>query len=214
MSQLVIIDPGHGWGDPGATRAGVCEADIALGIAEYLAAELRALGQTCLQTRQRADRDILNQARGLVRRARMANEVVGAACFVSLHLNSMPEEEGGSGIEVYYQAESLKGITLGRAIEAAYNLDTIIPRRLPMVKPHTSLYVLRKTRMPAVLVECGFITNTKEREFLNREGGRCQMATTLARGIVNWLTGKDGLWRPKSFNSASSISQKATSYNG
>jgi len=191
MNQLVIIDPGHGWGDAGAVRAGVSEAEITLGIGEYLYDDLKSRGQACLLTRGRRDQEKLAQRFGLFRRVQIANQTPGAVCFVSLHLNSMPEEEGGAGIEIFYQAPSLKGITLARSIETAYDLETVIRRRLPMVKPHADLYVLHKTRMPAVLIECGFISNIKEREFLNAKEGRQRMAQSLSAGIINWIHNKE-----------------------
>jgi len=154
--STVVIDAGHGGKDKGAYWGGVRESTLNLRVAVRLEALFKKRGIKTVMTR-RSDVFV-----SLARRAGIANRY-RSAVFVSVHFNASTNTSI-RGAETYYWG------TTGRMIAGA------IQRRLPArVKVKNrgirkrGFTVLMKTRCPAVLVECGFISNRSER-------GRC--ATT------------------------------------
>src|SRR5438132_4457983 len=150
--HTVVIDAGHGGHDSGTTsRAGGREKDATLEVALRLNEKLRAAGFHTVLTR---DADYFVP---LDERASISNRQ-NNAIFVSIHFNDSPKRRI-SGIETYYNSSS--AIPIAEKIEEA--LAALSPGR--GVK-HANFRVLRKNRFPAVLVECGFLSNP-------REGSRC-----------------------------------------
>lgn len=149
--STVIIDPGHGGRDKGAFWGGVRESTLALNVAKDLEACLKRRGIRTVMTRRS---DVFISLRS---RAAIANRYRHAV-FVSVHFNACLNT-GIRGAETYYWGNQ------GRI------LATAIQRRLPgRVKTpnrgarRRGFSVLVNTRCPAVLVECGFISNRGERQ--------------------------------------------------
>lgn len=148
--STVIIDPGHGGRDKGAYWGGVRESTLNLKVANRLEALLKKRGIRTVMTR-RSDVFVSLQSR-----ADIANRY-RSAVFVSIHFNASTNTSI-KGAETFYWG------TTGRMIAGA------IQRRLPArvqtrnrgARRH-GYTVLTKTRCPAVLVECGFISNSRER---------------------------------------------------
>ncbi|BCX49690.1 hypothetical protein HAHE_35980 [Haloferula helveola] len=168
--STVIIDPGHGGKDKGAYWGGVRESTLNLKVANQLEALLKKRGIRTVMTR-RSDVFV-----SLSSRAAIANRY-RSAVFVSIHFNASTNT-AIKGAETYYWG------TTGRMIAGA------IQRRLPArcqvrnrgIRRH-GFTVLVKTRCPAVLVECGFISNSSERR-------RCSTVwyqQTAARAIYDGL---------------------------
>lgn len=148
--STVIIDPGHGGKDKGAYWGGVRESHLNLKVAKELEKLLKRRGVRTVMTR-RSDTFV-----SLDRRVRIANSHRHAV-FVSIHFNASTNTSF-KGAETFYWSST------GRMIAGA------IQRRLPArcqvrnrgVRRH-GYTVLVQTRCPAVLVECGFISNSRER---------------------------------------------------
>lgn len=148
--STVIIDPGHGGRDKGAYWGGVRESTLNLKVANQLESLLKKRGIRTVMTRRS------NVFVSLQRRADIANRY-RSAVFVSIHFNASTNTSI-KGAETFYWG------TTGRMIAGA------IQRRLPArvqtrnrgARRH-GFTVLTKTRCPAVLVECGFISNSRER---------------------------------------------------
>lgn len=150
----VVIDPGHGGKDSGTrsrARRGpvVLEKAAALDVGLRLNEKLRAAGFHTVMTR-RTDVFI-----PLDTRARISN-VQKNAVYVSIHFNDSPKR-GIHGIETYYN--STPSIPLAEKIER--NLDSI-PHESDRGVKHANYRVLRMNQYPAVLVECGFLSNKSE----------------------------------------------------
>lgn len=168
--STVIIDPGHGGKDKGAYWGGVRESTLNLKVANELEVLLKRRGIRTVMTR-RSDVFV-----SLPRRAQIANQY-RSAVFVSIHFNASTNTSI-KGAETYYWGET------GRVIAGA------IQRRLParcQVRNRgvhrRGFTVLVQTRCPAVLVECGFISNPSERS-------RCSTRwyqQTAARAIYDAL---------------------------
>lgn len=173
--QKVVIDPGHGGKDPGATGGGVREKAVVLNVAKKIAAYLEARGCTVMLTRET---DVFVE---LSDRARMAN-AAKADLFVSIHCNSVRDNARATGMEVYHYTRASEASK--RAARVIY--DKLLPvcgLRGRGVKSK-DLAVLRETAMPAVLVELGFISNPSDRAKLTNFAWQDDAAQAIADGIV------------------------------
>ncbi len=173
---VVIIDPGHGGPDPGAVGiGGLQEKVIVLDIGARVAAILQQQGVQAMLTRQ-DDRDL-----DLEPRVQMA-EQVNATVFVSIHANAISMSRPDiSGLETYYYDS---GSELAQTIHQSILQTTGIADRGVRT---ARFYVLRKTSMPSVLVEVGFVTGQDDAAKLSNSSYRNQMATAIARGILQYL---------------------------
>lgn len=174
----ICIDPGHsGPYEPGACASGVSEAKVNMEISKLLGGALLLLGYEVLYTR---NGDIENDDLGF--RAEVANEAE-ADVFVSIHCNSA-ELITANGVEVYHYPDSEEGVTLARGIESG--LVMTIPLQNRGVK-EDDFAVLRLTNMPAVLVECGFLSSDEDRNFLLDEKKQTSLAFGIAAGINRYF---------------------------
>jgi N-acetylmuramoyl-L-alanine amidase len=173
---VVIIDPGHGGPDPGAIGiGGLQEKGIVLDIGQKVAAILERQGVQAVITRP-DDRDL-----DLEPRVQLA-ERINATVFVSIHANSINlSRQDISGLETYYYQS---GLNLARTIHQSVLEGTGIQDRGVR---SARFYVLRKTSMPSVLVEVGFVTGRDDAAKLSDANYRTQMANAIARGILRYL---------------------------
>ncbi|GAB4341413.1 MAG: hypothetical protein OHK0047_33090 [Leptolyngbyaceae cyanobacterium] len=173
---LVVIDPGHGGPDPGAVGiGGLKETDIVLDIGRQVTAFLQQQGVAVLLTRN-GEYDL-----DLEPRVQMA-EQANATVFVSIHANSISlNRPDVSGLETYYYQS---GQVLAQTIHQSILQATGIPDRGVRT---ARFYVLRKTTMPSVLVEVGFVTGQDDAARLSNSSYRTQMAGAIARGILQYL---------------------------
>ncbi len=176
--QIVIIDPGHGGPDPGAVGiGGIQEKEIVLDISNQVAAILEQQGVSAVLTR-RSDIDL-----DLAPRVEMA-EQMRATVFVSIHANAITMSRPDvNGLETYYYDS---GYDLARTIHASI-LQTASIRDRGVRSAR--FYVLRRTSMPSVLVETGFVTGAEDAANLATPAHRRQMAEGIARGILQYIRG-------------------------
>lgn len=173
---VVVIDPGHGGVDVGAVGIGnLYEADVVLPIAQQVATLLQQQGIQAVLTRSS------NVEIDLEPRVQMA-EQAQADLFVSIHANSMGMERPDvNGAETYYYSN-------GEAL--AQTIQSSIVSSLGMndrgIK-QARFYVLRRTSMPAVLVETGYVTGSEDAPRLADANFRNQMAVAIARGILQYI---------------------------
>ncbi len=170
----VVIDPGHGGGDPGAIGIdGIQEKQIVLDISLQVATILREQGANVVLTR---DRDLEVELEPRVQIAERANATV----FVSIHANSINMSRPDvNGIGTYYTSEA--GHRLAITVQNTAATDTGMNNR----GVHAArFYVTRQTSMPAILVETGFVTGAEDAPRLADPTWRSQMAEAIARGIL------------------------------
>jgi N-acetylmuramoyl-L-alanine amidase len=170
--DTVILDPGHGGHDRGAANGYVYEKHLALDTARRVQRLLSAAGLKVIMTR---DSDVFIPLEG---RSGAGNSRANAI-FVSIHYNY---NRGGSGrgIETYYHYDS--SYLLAAYIQAYVIKGTDLANR--GVKS-ASFHVIRETtRNPAVLVECGFVSNSSERGAMMAGNYRELVAEGIARGIL------------------------------
>lgn len=180
---VVAIDPGHGGEDPGAIGiGGLQEKEIVLDISRQVAALLSQQGINVIMTRS-ADLPSYAQL-DLQPRVDIA-ERNRANIFVSIHANAINMSRPDiSGLETYYAPGSSQGAALARSIHnSILNGVNIRDRGVRSAR----FYVIRKTSMPATLVETGFVTGAEDAARFSSPTGRQQLATAIARGILQYL---------------------------
>jgi N-acetylmuramoyl-L-alanine amidase len=170
-STTVVIDAGHGGYDRGGIPGQrIPEKEMTLDVAQRLKALLAAGGYRVVMTR---DSDVFVP---LAARVAIANSY-GNAIFVCIHFNSA-KRMGAGGIETYFY--SRESLPLASAIH--YYVAGGAPSSNRGVR-RRGFYVLRKTRVPSVLVECGFLTNPTEGEYVQTSTYRQKLAEEIAAGV-------------------------------
>jgi len=183
----VCIDPGHGGRDPGAvSRWGLREKDVVLPTAKLLAAELRRLNFETVLTRE-TDRFLELEDRPAVATRKRAD------VFVSVHANAIAKPSY-HGIEIFYWygsrpvatvAVRRASVALAEAIRRACVRNGLGVRSVR----GANYRVLRYSRVPAVLVEIGFLTNRAEERALRTTAYRQRVARAIAEGIAAYRKG-------------------------
>ncbi|MBW4490838.1 MAG: N-acetylmuramoyl-L-alanine amidase [Trichocoleus desertorum ATA4-8-CV12] len=173
---VVVIDPGHGGPDPGAVGiGGLQEKGLVLDISRQVAARLGQQGVQVVMTRE-DDRDLDLEPRVVL--AERAN----ASLFVSIHANAISMSRPDvNGLETYYYSS---GERLARTIHN--NVLQGTGARDRGVRS-ARFYVLRRTSMPSVLVEVGFVTGAEDAARLSTSSYRTQMADAIARGVLQYI---------------------------
>ncbi|HEX8898832.1 MAG TPA: N-acetylmuramoyl-L-alanine amidase [Chthoniobacterales bacterium] len=171
QSRTIIIDPGHGGYDRGGVPGQrISEKDKCLDVGLRLRRLLTADGFRVIMTR---DSDVFIP---LPTRVAIANAHPGAN-FVSIHFNCATRS-GANGIETYYyrsDSASLAQSIHRNVVSGAPSENRGIRRR--------GFYVLRRTAIPSVLVECGFLTNPTEGSLAQNASYREKLAAQIERGI-------------------------------
>lgn len=182
--KIVVIDAGHGGADPGMVSGKVLEKDINLIIAQKLQTYLEEGGATVLITRL-DDSDLAGSKSGDMHRRKLTANASQADIFVSIHQNAF-SSAGVHGAQVFYFNESDSSKKLAQHIQ--YRLKEFVdPFNKFQPKPNSNYYVLRQTAMPAVLVECGFLSNYNERRKLTTDEYQEKVAWAIYTGIVDYF---------------------------
>lgn len=184
VKQKVVIDPGHGGSDPGKIgRNEVKEKEINLLIAEKVKDELEKRGIEVVMTRKE-DRGLENsKVADMKARVKLINESQ-ARFAVSIHQNSY-EDERIKGAQVFYYQHSKEGERLATIMqESLLQLDQGNHRK---AKGNETYYLLRRTQIPTIIVECGFLTNPEEAEFLMEEAYQDRLAKSISDGVESGL---------------------------
>ncbi len=194
--KIVIIDAGHGGIDGGAVgTTGVPEKNINLSIALKMGAELESRGYVVVYTRT-DDRLLLGEGEDikgirkisdLKNRCRVA-ERYPTAVFVSIHMNSYGESKY-SGLQVYYSDRNGDSRVLADRIQTAVRED-IQPDNHRKIKEGKGIYLLDNIANPAVVVECGFLTNDEECKKLSEENYQKQLSFSIIRAIIEYMEDK------------------------
>ncbi|TSB44679.1 N-acetylmuramoyl-L-alanine amidase [Alkalicoccobacillus porphyridii] len=173
--QTIVIDPGHGGSDPGATANGLQEKEVVLDVGQRAAEKLRASGANVIMTRS------TDEFIELEERAAIANRE-GASIFVSIHANAAAATSA-VGTESFHFPTSSEGQRLASAIQT--ELVSELGTRDRGVKD-ANFSVLRNTAMPATLLELGFITNPEEAERMKSSSFRESAANAIHDGVSTY----------------------------
>lgn len=190
----VVIDAGHGGTDPGKVGInGVNEKEINLQIAGYVRQYLEANDIEVVMTRETDeglnDADASNKkVQDMKRRIELIDRTA-PAITVSIHQNSYPEEYV-HGAQVFYYTGSGEGRELAEYIQEEL-VTRADPENKRQVKANDSYYLLKKTGIPIVIVECGFLSNSAEAEKLCTEAYQKRVAWAIHMGILRYLNAQE-----------------------
>ena len=179
MPYSIMLDAGHGGTDPGATYQGRQEKDDALRLVLALGEILQNNGIEVEYTRTT---DVYESP---FQKATEANQA-GVDFFISIHRNSFPQDNIVSGVETLVY--DFSGIKLEMAEEINEQLETLGFVNLG-VKARPNLVVLKRTQMPALLVEVGFINSDTDNMLFDESID--EIAQAIARGILDTLDIED-----------------------
>ena len=175
----VVIDPGHGGSDPGAVGInGLRETDIVLEVSKNVSELLRNKGVKIILTRSH---ETTLELQPRVAKANNSN----ADAFVSIHANATRgKRKDVNGLETYYYSGS-KGYSLAKNIHKQILITSYQSPDRGIKR--SRFYVIRKSSMPAALVEIGFVTGIYDAALLRQKGYRDKMSFAIAKGILNYL---------------------------
>ena len=191
---VILLDAGHGGEDGGAVGiGGVVEKDLNLAVTLQLDYFLRALGYETVLTR-REDCDLHAQEASTLRERKRSDiqarfammEALGEDdLFVSIHMNKF-EQASARGTQVFYSTNLPQSRVLAESIQETV-VRLLQPENSRQVKPSgDSIYLLYHAPRPAVLVECGFISNYDEAQRLQNEQYQRELAFAVAVGVLEY----------------------------
>lgn len=192
-TRKIIIDAGHGGFDGGASAAdGTVEKDINLQISQKVCALLKISGYDVIMTRNddTGTEDDEQEAIAKRKKSDLSNRLKlmkenPDAIFVSIHLNKFTTS-AASGAQVFYTKNYSDAYKLANCVQSS--IKTLLqPENARVVKQGTSsTYLLKNAATPAIIVECGFLSNKQELEKLKQNDYQSQMAFAIVSGIMEF----------------------------
>jgi len=188
--RKIVIDPGHGGGDPGAKSNGLIEKQLNLDVALRLKKYLARVGVYCVMTRE-ADLDyfgtgnsnVTKKRRDLDYRIQIANHSQ-ADLFLSIHANSFPQTIY-HGAQTFYSKNHPESKKLAETIQDQLVYDLGPNKRKAR---YGDFRVLEFTKMPGVIIEIGFLSNYEEAKLLATEKYREQLALAIYHGVIKYFS--------------------------
>ena len=193
LQSRIIIDPGHGGFDGGAGAAdGTLEKDVNLEISLKLRDILKVSGFDAVMTRtdDTGTEDDSNESISVRKRSDLKNRLKlmsdnGDAIYVSIHLNKFTTS-AASGTQVFYTPNFDSARLLGECIQKSV-VENLQPENRRVIKRGTdSTYLLKNAKIPAVIVECGFLSNNRDLENLKDPAYQSKLALCIAAGIMEY----------------------------
>lgn len=189
VNKLVVLDPGHGGRDPGKVGSeDILEKDLNLAIAKKVKKILKKDGMEVIMTREKDEmlcsEDTQNKK---VEDLKNRIEVINSnkpAITISIHQNSYSDETV-KGTQIFYFTHSVEGKEAAEIMQEEFLSD--FPNNIRELKANDTYYLLKKTEVPTLIVECGFLSNYEEAKLLSQEEYQSKMAETIAKGIETWV---------------------------
>ncbi len=189
--KIILVDPGHGGFDAGASKGETLEKDINLSVALKLKEEILKRGGKAIMTREEdvstADEKrkdgSTKKASDLKNRKAMINECDIA---VSIHMNKF-EQPKYWGAQVFYADKSPESKVLGETIQGALKEYLKDGNERVAKKSDGSIFLLKNVPKPTVIVECGFLSNAEELKKLENEDYQRKIAEGICIGIEKYF---------------------------
>ncbi len=185
----VVIDAGHGGSDGGAEgyQTSVKESELNLDIALKLRDALTAQGAEVVMTREDAEA-VADTKQDDMRVRREIIQGAGQDITISIHQNSFPDHSV-SGPQVMYAPGSEEGEALAACIQACL-VEQLDPPKIRVVLPG-DYYIVNSGTAPAVLIECGFLSNAREEALLVQEEYREKIVRAIVLGVEQYFSASD-----------------------
>ncbi len=182
--KVIVIDAGHGGFDPGKVGFDdTYEKDINLAIALHLKAYFEQSGATVIMTRSDENATAGNKNDDMRTRKESVNKAKGDV-LISIHQNSF-EDSSVSGPQIfYYSSESSEN--LAKNVQKEMNLE-LTPKKERNAAVNDSYYILKETKLPAIIVECGFLSNPEECKLLSDAEYQKKVAWSIYVGTINYF---------------------------
>lgn len=190
---VVILDPGHGGIDGGAQANGIVEKDINLAIAQNLRDLLSLQGFHVIMTRE-DDRSIHDEGITQIARQKRSDlhnrlaitENHPEAILISIHQNQFPQPSC-QGAQIFYSQNRPESQKLAQAIQESFQRN-LQPENDRQIKPaQNNLFLLYEAKIPAVMAECGFLSNPQEAQKLSQTEYQEQAAFVILEGLMDFL---------------------------
>lgn len=188
---VYVLDAGHGGEDGGAlSAAGDKESDVNLAITLRLDALLRLLGKKTVLTRD-ADVSIYTDGADTLRQKKVSDlrnrvalvNAIPNAVLISVHQNSLPGVPSVHGAQAFYNTVEPSG-QLAQSVQAALN-QSINTGEKSEKQIDKTIYLMKNVTCPAVLIECGFLSNADEAARLQTTEHQKKLAAAIAAGVLN-----------------------------
>jgi N-acetylmuramoyl-L-alanine amidase len=194
LLPTVVIDAGHGGEDGGTVGVdGTLEKDINLTLARELFDALTSRGIRCVMTRTEDmllyDRNADYEGRKKALDAKARLEIAAKqerAIFISIHQNSYPVAKY-SGFQVYYSKNSPESAEIAKKLELAVREELQPDNNRASKEAGTNIYLLNKLTCPAVLLECGFLSNPEECARLQDASYRAKLVEVLSDALESYI---------------------------
>lgn len=192
-SNVIILDAGHGGEDGGAVGVtGIKEKDLNLKIAHKLKEKLLNAGINVVMTR---NEDIMlcdkNQQKKRKRtdfdnRIKIAQNYDNAI-FISIHMNYF-EDRTQSGAQIFYSKNNPESKTIASVLQEELK-NSLNPNNKRQIKgAGKEIYLLSNLKIPACLIECGFISNPTEEQLLNSDNYQDKLSETIKNGLIKYFS--------------------------
>ena len=194
-SPVLIIDPGHGGEDGGAVSAdGTVESHINLSIALTMDDLARFLGWETIMTRD-DDTSIHDSTAQTLREKKVSDlknrvllcDSAENGILISIHQNSMPAAKSVRGAQVFYNAVD-GSPQMAQAIQSVLNQALNLNNKKEIKQIGSNSYLMKSVSRPAVLVECGFLSNETECQLLKTAEYQQKVALSIIGAVTNYLT--------------------------
>jgi len=190
----VILDAGHGGEDGGAVgRRGELEKDVNLEITKKLELILNLCGVETVMTRSE---DIsLGENESVVLRHRKVADIRARtelvkknpdSILISIHQNSFPQDSSCRGAQVFYSQNNVGGKVLAENVQRIIKKSVDKNNKREAKAADKNIFLLNNVNCPAILVECGFLTNDEESRLLMTEKYRIRLAAAIASGFMEY----------------------------
>lgn len=188
----IVVDAGHGEPDGGAVGAnGTLEKDINLAIAKKLQEILEGTGAEVIMTRD-GDSGIYDESESTIRKMKVSDmrkrlDIIkksGADLFLSIHMNSF-SDSSVNGLHIFYDKNHPDIEPLAKMIQE--NISSVTGASAHAVKTaDEKLFLMKQSPVPAVLVECGFLSNPEEEQKLKSDEYQAKIAWAIAKSLENY----------------------------
>lgn len=193
QNVIVVLDAGHGGEDSGAVANGILEKDINLDITLKVRDMLKASGVTVVTTRD-TDRSIYDSSAATVREKKVSDLKNRVAIsnensnniLVSIHQNKF-EQSQYSGAQIFYSPNDEKSKFLAESMRLSITGLLQPDNKRELKEAGSNIYLLKNSKYPSVIVECGFLSNEEEAKNLNSEEYRQKMAFAIYCGILEYI---------------------------
>lgn len=194
--RTIVVDPGHGGIDGGASSGGLLEKNVNLEISLKLRNILINSGLNVVMTR---DSDVSLESKSNLNASRYRRDLHGRkviidqhnpTAFISVHMDSY-KNSSARGVKIFYHSTSEEGKKLAQSISDKINKmvfeEFLNTQNVKAEIAPGDYYLLRSCKAPGVIVETGFISNPTDQQLIQREDYQQVMAKAIAEGAIDYI---------------------------